>query len=215
GADLTGVETIEFWTLMDTSAARRSTNPILVVDVGDVSENSVAFAPETLLVGNREQGTGNTPSDSTYSGKKLQGYGRLDSERDPFSRAFNVDVNDTGLPGDVVDTLVVVSAGVAKADTAVRICTRGDVRQRALGDSRVNRTVANSRLDEEDLDADNALRIDEKLLRYIVDLTDTTSYDRRGQCGARVDDPNGARPPTSTLCWVHVRLPLRVPADSH
>jgi len=221
GADLTGVETIEFWTLMDTSAARRATNPILVVDVGDVSENSVSFAPETLLVGNREPAgardqrpDGSSASDSTYSGKKLQGYGRLDSERDPFSRAFNVDVNDTGLPGDVVDTLVVVSAGVAKADTAVRICTRGDVRQRALGDSRVNCTVANSRLDEEDLDADNALRIDEKLLRYIVDLTDTTSYDRRGQCGARVDDPNGARPPTSTLCWVHVRLSFAAPDDS-
>src|SRR4030095_767186 len=138
GADLTGVETIEFWTLMDTSAARRSTNPILVVDVGDVSENSVAFAPETLLVGNREQGTGNSASDSSYSGKKLQGYGRLDSERDPFSRAFNVDVNDTGLPGDVVDTLVVVNAGMAKADTGVRICVRGDIRRRALGDSRTN-----------------------------------------------------------------------------
>ena len=35
------------------------------------------------------QGTGNS-TDSTYTGKKLQGYGRLDSERDPFSRAFNV-----------------------------------------------------------------------------------------------------------------------------
>ena len=214
GADLTGVETIEFWTLMDTSSVRRATNPILVVDIGDVSENSVAFAPETLTVGNREPGTGNSASDSTYSGKKLQGYGRLDSERDPFSRAFNVDVNDTGLPGDVVDTLVVVSGGVAKADTGVRICTRGDVRQRALGDARVNCTVANSHLDEEDLDADNALRTDERLLRYIVDLTDTTSYDRRGQCGARVDDPNGARPPTSTLCWVHVRLPFSAPTDS-
>jgi len=74
--------------------------------------------------------------------------------------------------------------------------------------------VANSHLDEEDLDADNALRTDERLLRYIVDLTDTTSYDRRGQCGARVDDPNGARPPTSTLCWVHVRLPFAAPTDS-
>jgi hypothetical protein len=214
GTDLTGVETIEFWTLIDTAAARRASNPVLVLDLGDVSENSVAFAPETLLVGNRAPGAGNAGPDSTYSGKKLQGYGRLDSERDPFSRAFNVDVNDTGLPGDVVDTLIVASGGVAKADTGVRICTRGDVRQRALGDARVNCTVANSRLDEEDLDADNALRTDEKLFRYIVDLTDPASYDRRGQCNARVDDPNGARPPTSTLCWVHVRLPFDAPIDT-
>ena len=40
------------------------------------------------------------------------------------ARAFNVDVNDTGLPGDVVDTLVVLGSGAARADTSVRICTR-------------------------------------------------------------------------------------------
>jgi len=214
GADLTGVETVEFWALIDTSVVRRATNPLLVLDLGDVSENSIAFSPETLFVGNREPGTGNGATDSTYTGKKLQGYNRLDSERDPFSRAFNVDVNDRGLPGDVVDTLIVVSGGVIRADTAVRICTRGDIRKRALGDSHVNCTVGNSRLDEEDLDADNALKTDERLLRYIVDLTDSTSYDRIGECGARVNDPNGARPLTSTLCWVHVRLPLAAPDES-
>jgi hypothetical protein len=214
GADLTGVETLEFWTLIDTSSVRRATNPVLVLDLGDVSENSVAFAPETLRVANGGSGTGASGADSTYSGKKLQGYNRLDSERDQFSRAFNVDVNDTGLPGDVVDTLVVVSGGVARADTGVRICTRGDIRRRALGDARSNCTVANSRLDEEDLDADNALRTDERLLRYVVDLTSPKSYDRLGQCNARVDDPNGSRPPTSTLCWAHVRLPLTAPDDT-
>ena len=216
GADLTGVETIEFWTLIDTSAVRRTTNPILMIDVGDVSENSVAFAPETLTVTNREAGVGTGAADSTYVGKKLQGYGRLDSERDPFSRAFNVDVNDTGLPGDVVDTLVVFNGGTARADTGVRVCVRGDIRLRSLGDSRTNCTVANNRLDEEDLDTDNALRSDsdERLLRYFVDLTDSTIYDRRGQCGARVNDPNGARPPESTLCWVHIRLPFAAATDT-
>ena len=214
GADLTGVETIEFWTLIDTSSVRRASNPVLVLDLGDVSENSVAFAPETLRVGNGGQGTGSSASDSSYSGKKLQGYDRLDSERDPFSRAFNVDVNDTGLPGDVVDTLLVINGGAARADTGVRICTRGDIRRRALGDARTNCTVANSRLDEEDLDADNALRTDERLLRYIVDLTSPKSYDRLGRCDARVDDPNGARPATSTLCWAHVRLPIAAADDT-
>jgi hypothetical protein len=207
GADLTGVETIEFWTLVDTSQARRASNPILVLDLGDVSENSVSFSPDSLIVGN-------SASDSTYRGKKLQGLGRLDSERDPFSRAFNVDVNDSGLPGDVVDTLVVSSGGVTRADTGVRICTRGDIRRRVLGDARTDCTVGNSRLDEEDLDADNALRTDERLLRYVVDLTDTTRFDRLGQCGARVDDVNGARPAASTLCWAHVRLPFAAADDT-
>jgi hypothetical protein len=212
GADLTGVETIEFWTLVDTNTVRRATNPLLVLDLGDVSENSVVFAPETLTVATTGTGSGNL--DSTYTGRKLQGYNRLDSERDQFSRAFNVDVNDSGLPGDVVDTLVVLAGGVARADTGVRICTRGDIRKRVLGDSRTDCTVGNSRLDEEDLDSDNALRTNEKLLRYVVDLTSPTAYDRVGQCGARVDDVNGSRPATSPLCWVHVRLPFNAPDDS-
>jgi hypothetical protein len=205
GTDLTGVETIEFWTLVDTATVRKNTNPILVLDIGDVSENSVAFAPTRLDV---------IGSDSTFTGKKLQGFGRLDSERDQFSRAFNVAVNDLGLPGDVVDTLTIVSAGVTRADTGVRICTRGDIRRRALGDARTDCTVANSRLDEEDLDSDNALRTDDRVLRYIVDLTDSTAWDRRGVCGATVDDPNGARPAGSTLCWAHVRLPFAAAIDT-
>ena len=75
------------------------------------------------------------------------------------SRAHSTSTSTTpGLPGDVVDTLAVVTGGVARADTGVRICTRGDIRRRALGDARTNCTVGNSRLDEEDLDADNALQ---------------------------------------------------------
>ena len=216
GADLTGVETIEFWALVDTAVARRATNPLLVVDLGDLSENSIAFAPETLEVVNRPPGIALRAVDSTYTGRQLQGYGRLDSERDQFSRAFNVDVNDTGLPGDVVDRLVVIGAGPTRADTGVRICTRGDIRRRPLGDARADCTVANSRLDEEDIDADNVLRPDgeERLFRYIVNLGDTASYDRRGVCGARVDDPVGARPLGSTLCWVHFRLPFAAPTDT-
>jgi len=214
GADLTGVETLEFWALVDTSGTRLRTNPILVFDFGDVSENSVSFGPERLFEGNLQPETGER--DTTYTGKTLQGYGRLDSERDPFSRAFNVDVNDTGLPGDVVDTITITAGGTTRSDTSVRICVRGDIRQRALGDARTNCTAGNSRLDEEDLDADNALRgdDDERVRRYIVDLTSDNAYERRGKCDARVNDPVGARPVTSTLCWVHVRLPFATATDS-
>ena len=213
GADLTGVESLEFWALIDTSAVRRATNPILVFDFGDVSENSVAFAPEVLIEG--AQGLGGR-RDTTYAGKQLQGYGRLDSERDPFSRAFNVDVNDTGLPGDVVDTITVMAGGQTRVETGVRICVRGDIRRRALGDARTNCTAGNSRLDEEDLDADNALRTDEqeRVRRYIVDLSRESAYARRGRCDKRVNDPVDARPAESTLCWVHVRVPFAAAADS-
>ena len=213
-ADLTGVETLEFWALVDTSAVRRATNPMLVFDFGDVSENSVAFGPEVLVEEAQDPVSG--ARDTSYTGKKLQGYGRLDSERDPFSRAFNVDVNDTGLPGDVIDTMTVVAGGVTRADTSVRICVRGDIRRRALGDARTNCTAGNSRLDEEDLNADNALLGDdqERVRRYIVDFSQAGSYDRLGKCDARVNDPVGARPAESTLCWVHVRVPFAAAADS-
>ena len=54
-----------------------------------------------------------------------------------------------------------------------------------LGDPRTNCTVGNGRLDEEDIDLDNALnftnaqRESERLLRYVVDLSDPTKYKRR------------------------------------
>ena len=50
GSDLSRVENIEFWAQIPVSAARRSRNPTLILDFGDVSENSVAFAPDTLRV---------------------------------------------------------------------------------------------------------------------------------------------------------------------
>src|SRR6185295_3616195 len=101
GSDLTGDELLEFWTLVDTSAAARPKNPTLILDFGDVSENSLAFAPETLTVVRNPGGV----VDSLFKGLKLQRFDTLDTERDPFSHLFNADVNDTGLPGDVVDSL--------------------------------------------------------------------------------------------------------------
>ena len=61
----------------------------------------------------------------SFSGKKLQGFDRLDTERDPLSRAFNADVNDLGLPGDVVDTLAVVDGARRARDVRRRRSARG------------------------------------------------------------------------------------------
>ena len=80
-------------------------NPTLVFDFGDISENSVTFGPDTAFI---RVGSTATSRDTTYHGKTIQGLDRLDSERDPFSRAFNAANNDKGLPGDVVNNLVVV-----------------------------------------------------------------------------------------------------------
>src|SRR6185369_17041911 len=128
-------------------------NPTFIVDFGDVSENSVSFAPETLTIRRNTDGT----VDSLFTGKKLQGYDTLNTEKDLFSHAFNFEVNDKGLPGDVVDTLVVIDGTSVRRELNVAIC-RGSIGSLdPLGDPHTNCTVGNSRLDEEDIDLDNAL----------------------------------------------------------
>ncbi len=211
GIDLSRGEQLEFWTLVDTAGIRRQRNPTLVLDFGDVSENSVTFAPETLSVAS---------GDSTYRGKKIQGFNRLGSERDPFSRAFNADVNDHGLPGDVVDSLTVFAGVPPFTDFSVPICALGRGVNRVLGDAQDNCTVHNGRLDEEDIDQDNALNFTsserelERVRRFIVDLSDKRTYSRVGKCGVTVTDVNGAVPAASRMCWVQVRLPFNSPDDS-
>ena len=214
GLDLTRGEHIEFWTLLDTSAAVRPKNPTVVLDFGDVSENSLTFAPETLTI----KRTG-TRVDSVYGGRRVQGFDRLDSERDPFSRAFNADVNDTGLPGDVADTLVVVDGSMIRKETNVRTCRGAPGALDIIGDPRTNCTIANAKLDEEDIDLDNALNLGsadrdrERLLRYIVDLSLPTYYKRVGNSFTDTLYVQGV-PRPRTRQWVLVSVPFGTPSDS-
>ena len=212
GLDLTRVEQLEFWTLIDTSAVRRGQNPVLAFDFGEISENTLAFAPETLYVG------GATAPDSLYAGRRVQGADSLDTERDPLSRAFNAAVDDTGLPGDRIDTLIVVdrTTGTPRVELDVPICGNTVGRALTLGDARANCTVRNSRLDEEDLNQDNVLNLTsaqqpagERLRRYVVDLSDPSIYNRVTTCYAA-----GRATPQGTECWVQVRLPFAGPSDS-
>ena len=210
GIDLSRAEQVEFWTLVETNPARRARNPTLVLDFGDVSENAVAFTPDTLVL---------RGADSSFTGRHIEGWNVLDSERDPFSRAFNADANDLGLAGDVASLLHVVG-GTSPLATRVPLCALRATRERVLGDAQANCTVRNGRLDEEDIDQDNALnflsgdREQERVRRFIVNLADSTTYSRVGACGVVVRDVNGAVPPDARLCWVQVRLPFGQPDDS-
>ena len=215
GIDLTANEHLEFWALIDTSSIQRGKNPALVFDFGDVSENALAFAPETLTVRHNANGT----VDSLFTGKKLQGFDRLDSERDPFSHAFNADANDTGLPGDVVDTLVVIDGASVTRLTNVRICSATPSATLYLGDQNANCTVGNHRLDEEDIDLDGALnfsnarRESERVLRYVVDLSDPAKYKRVG--GSYTDTVFvSGQPIARSRQWVLVSVPFKAPTDS-
>jgi cell surface protein SprA len=216
GIDVTGDEQLEFWTLADTSTAARKKNPAMIFDFGDVSENSLSFSPDTLLI---SRGTATAPPDSLFRGKHLAGFDTLDTERDRFSHIFNAEVNDRGLPGDRVDTLTVIDAAGVRRETDVPIC-RGAIGSLDLvGDPRTNCTVANGRLDEEDIDLDNALnfrnaqRENERLLRYVVDLSDPAKYRRVGGTFTDTLLVRGA-PQVRTRRWVLVSIPFKAPTDS-
>jgi Motility related/secretion protein len=212
GTDLSRIENIQFWTLIDTTAAHRARNPTLVLDFGDVSENSVALAPTQLVV--------SANRDTLYTGRAVVGLDSLNSERDPFSRSFNQARDDNGLPGDVVPSLPFTSPDSSGVLKNFPICQLGDVRLTRLGDSRTNCTVHNGRLDEEDIDADNVLnflssqRENERLLRYVVDLSDPKAYTRVGKCQVAQIDSAGGGVENNTLCWVFFRLPFNAPFDT-
>ncbi|MDB4891278.1 MAG: hypothetical protein JWL61_3133 [Gemmatimonadetes bacterium] len=211
GLDLSRSENLEFWALVDTNATRRTANPTLVFDFGEISENRVAYAPETLYVR-----PGSKP-DSLFRGRKLQGLDSLDTERDPISRAFNAEVNDKGLVGDVVDTLAVDNNGAVTRMFNVPICTGTTRTPPRLGDTRTNCTVRNNRLDEEDIDLDNVLNLktaqrdQERLLRFVIDLGDSRKWVRFGKSFRQQIDSAG---PAKTLQWVLVRVPFRAADDT-
>jgi hypothetical protein len=215
GLDLTTGEFLEFWAVLDTGIVARRNNPTLVFDFGDVSENSLVFAPETLTVVHKTDGT----VDSVFAGKKAQHFDSLDTERDPFSHAFNADVNDTGLPGDVVDTLVVIDGTSVTRVPKARICRALPGALDVIGDPRTNCTVANNRLDEEDIDQDNAMnffnanRESERLLRYVVDLSSPARYKRIGRAFTDTVFANGVVN-IRRRNWVLVSIPFKTPIDS-
>jgi hypothetical protein len=222
GSDLSRVENIEFWAQIPVTPSRRQRNPTLILDFGEVSENSVAFAPDTLRV-TRAFGSSSV-RDSTYSGKELEGFDHLDSERDPFSRAFNVGVNDNGLPGDVAGAITAVNDTVPGLPPVIRTlsnfatCHGGYSLVRILGDAATNCTVGNNRLDEEDIDADNVLNLtsaereSEQIRRYIVNMADSGSYTRIGVCG--ISPRTVVGPPPEERCWVLFRIAFRNADDS-
>ncbi|GAC1653798.1 MAG: hypothetical protein NVS4B3_17180 [Gemmatimonadaceae bacterium] len=214
GLDLSRAENVEFWALIDTSTAGRTKDPTLVFDFGDISERTVFIGPDTLIV---PQSTTSSPADSAYRGRRFVRPDVEASERDPRTKTFNADVNDTGLPGDVMDVLHVEARGpgglTPRADlTNFPTCVAAPGQALRLGDARADCTVRNNRLDEEDIDLDYVLnfgpdraqRDAERILRYAVDLGNRASYDRVGVC-------DRAAP---AHCWVHFRVPLSVPTDS-
>jgi hypothetical protein len=222
GVDLSRVENLDFWVLIDTSTAGRRGNPALVFDFGDISENSVSVVPETLVVqtvtDTLRNGGFRARIDSTWFGRRIERFGVMDSERDPITKSFDHVRNDVGLPSHRPDSLFVVQidSGVQGMRFDVPICRHDGLQLQLLGDTKNNCTVGNRQLDEEDLDLDGVLNLaptqrdNERLLRYIIDLSDASLYNRFGRCLPSVTDSiTGA----GSFCWVNVRVPFGAPTE--
>ena len=88
-----------------------------------------------------------------------------------------------------------------------------------LGDPRANCTYGNFRLDEEDIDLDNALnfrstqRESERLLRYVVDLSKPGVYKRLGGLYTDSVFVRGVAQPR-TRQWALISIPFQTPTDS-
>jgi len=222
GVDISRAENLEFWAQIPIGATV-SKNPTIVFDFGDISENSVSFGPDTLIV---RRGALAGSLDTTYHGKRIQGLDTLNSERDPLSRAFNVASNDNGLPGDIVDSLTVeydTLPGQAPTFATLRFartCRGGYGIRQVLGDSQTNCTIHNNRLDEEDIDADNVLNLttaerdQEQWQRYVVNLADLSKVTRPGVCSQPKQLAGQPRVARDNVCWMFFRIPFSTPDDS-
>ncbi|MDF1504808.1 cell surface protein SprA [Roseisolibacter sp. H3M3-2] len=225
GADLSRVEALEFYALVRTDEGGIARNPTLVFDFGDVSENTLAFVPESLSIRPRAAGPGVTAGlDSLFRGRRREGFDVLDTERDTLTRVFDASVNDRGLPGDRAATLAVDSLGTRLGARPVELCRAQPGRIAVIGDALTSCTVRNNRLDEEDLDQDGQLNATEattegyeRLRRYVVDLSRRATFTRENPAACQTTGTPTIGEAVGTndrRCWVLVRIPFRSPSDS-
>ncbi|MFI5278896.1 MAG: cell surface protein SprA [Gemmatimonadales bacterium] len=97
GIDLSRTEYLEFWVLEDDTHRLRNAGTSILFDFGTVYEDAVDFLPTRFTT---------SGADTTFTGRRRAGEGRLDTERDTLTGAFNAAVNDNGILGDVADSIV-------------------------------------------------------------------------------------------------------------
>lgn len=180
GIDLSRVEFLELWVWEDQNRVARANQAALLLDFGSVFEDGIALVPDAYRV---EAG-----GDTTYSGVRLAGRGRLDTERDPVTRAWNAELHDTGILSDrIVDGITNLDTG-GQQDT-LALCSAssgGALRQFAFGDLRSRCGRRNSAVDTEDLDGDFLLdslagaRLREDFVRYVLPIGGDQYYVRDG-----------------------------------
>ncbi len=192
GVDLSKNEFLEFWVFRDSSNSTGRAGLQLLVDLGTVSEDAIAIAPESVTVAG---------SDSVFTGRQFVGLGRLDTERQPTG-VFNAELDDVGILADRPDQIVRDDDLVVERPPLCRQILSGVVAIYPWGDLSARCSNGNGVLDAEDLDNDNQLDADgsnENLLRWVVDLESSPYFVRLGSVSADSGE------------WRLYRIPLRTP----
>ncbi len=201
GVDLSRIEFLEFWVL-DPGDSARAAGAEVALDFGTVFEDAVAFQPESVIV--------SVAGDTTFTGRKPAGLGRLDSERDPVTNTFNAARDDNGILGDVADTII---NGAGELVLNLPLCRSELGRQLVVydwGNLAVHCTRGNGRVNTEDLNNDQNLDIlvraqTEDYFRYVLRLSDTTYFVRNGGSVTGTGSAPLGR-------WRLYRIPFRSPA---
>jgi hypothetical protein len=192
GVDLTNDDFLEFWVFQPVNQATADSAGVrLIFDLGTVSEDALAIAPDSFTVNG---------ADTVFTGRQYVGLGRLDTERNGLG-IFNAETDDIGILGDRPDSLIEVGVGPVQQ---FPLCTRTLTNVVLLypwGDLSARCTNGNGVLDTEDLDGDQGLDLrgsSENVFRYVVDLKADSFFVRTGR----------------TPDWKLYRIPLHRASDT-
>jgi Motility related/secretion protein len=196
GVDLTRDEFLEFWLIQPPGEPADSAGVRLVVDLGTVSEDALAIAPDSFQV---------NATDTVFTGRQYVGTGRLDTERTDIG-IFNAQTDDIGILGDRPDSILEVGAGPVAELPLCRRSLSNAVPVFPWGDLSSRCTNGNGALDTEDLNGDALLDGNgsaENYFRYVVDLAADSFFVRNGVTSI---DAQGR-----SATWKLYRIPIRRP----
>jgi hypothetical protein len=143
------------------------------------------------------------PGDTVYTGRRRAGEGRLDTERDTLTATFNAALDDTGILGDIADSILNQTTGQTAYGLALcRSQLSEGLVVYSWGSLEVHCTNRNGAMDTEDLDNDQHLDTlvvaqAEDVFRHVVTLGDPRYRVRTG----------GTVPGSGT--WQLYRVPFR------
>ena len=178
GVDLSRIEYLELWVYEDAQRTARTAGAALALDFGTVYEDAVDFQPTQFEV--------TAQGDTVYSGRQRSREGRLQTERDTITGAWNATINDTGVFGDVADSIYNATTGVM--EHGVPLCESAlghGLVAYTWGDLREHCTRHNGQADGDDLNGDGHLdtlvtAFPESYFRYVFPIGDDRYFVRDG-----------------------------------